>query len=56
MNKRSMVGWRKPPTDDNRRRSRFAIGVGVRKMLVTLSKSKIYCFASIFLFFEIEIL
>ena len=56
MNKRSMSGRRRPPTGDNWRWSRFVIGVGVRKRLVILLKSKIYCLALIFLLLEIEIL
>lgn len=47
---------RRPPTNEDQRRLRFTISIGVRKMLVILSKSKIHCLPSIFLFLEIKIL
>ena len=47
---------RRPPINKDRRRLRFTTGIGVRKRLVILSKSKIHCLPSIFLFLEIKIL
>ena len=41
MKKKNMGGWRWPLTSDDRRRGGYAIGIGVCKRLVTLSKSKI---------------
>lgn len=55
MNKTSQGGRRRPPTSEYRRWAGSATGIEIGIRLVSLSKSKIYCLALIFLFLEIEI-